>query len=263
MNDDTKYHFIKNKIKDIKTKVLFTKDLKKYLDLNNSDLSLFAISGYQSLKYLDLLSKNSKSIGFVNKESIVSAGHLFNKIFKNIKIYPLDSEHYSLFEYFKYNKYNHIKKIYLTASGGPFVNKKLEDFKYINFKEAIKHPKWKMGEKNSLDSSTMVNKCLEIIEANYLYNIPYNKLDVLVHPESLIHSIIEHNNFNTQMNYFYNDMFIPIFNYLNSDLGESDNFPKIKKYEYKLPISLNLLEIDHKKFPIYDFFKKIDKKKTN
>ena len=152
-------------------------------------MSILSVAGFESLKYLELILINTDKIGIVSKEAVVSAGHILNKIAKKYKtkIIPLDSEHFSIYQNFnKINLQNsNFKKIYLTASGGPFLNRKFNNLKKVSFKEATNHPKWKMGYKNSIDSATLVNKCLELIEAHYLFNIPLNKLDILIHPQSL------------------------------------------------------------------------------
>ena len=130
----------------------------------------------------------------------MSAGHIFKKkitlktnIFQSI-------QRFSLFKYFYNNKnINEINKITITASGGPFYKKKFNTLKHVKFSEAINHPKWKMGYKNSIDSATLVNKCLELIEAHYLFDIPY-KLDILVHPQAIVHSVVEYNNFTSHFN---------------------------------------------------------------
>ena len=141
------------------------------MNKTNSDLTIFSVSGYKSLYYLDSVISNTNSLGIVNKESIVSAGHIFKKknYFKKVDLFPIDSEHYSLYEFLETSniKKTNIKKIILTASGGPFYNYKYKNLTNISFKKAINHPKWKMGHKNSIDSATMVNKCLEIIETHY------------------------------------------------------------------------------------------------
>ena len=195
--DDKSANKLKLKIKS-KTKVLSQNDLSKYLLQSKSDFTVLAISGFQSLNFLEEIIFNTNNLGLVSKEAIVSAGHLFNKkkYFKKTNIFPLDSEHFALFNYFENNySLKKVKKIYLTASGGPFLNRKYINLKNISFDQAIDHPKWKMGYKNSIDSATLVNKCLEIIEAHYLFNIPFEKLDILIHPQALIHSIFEHENY--------------------------------------------------------------------
>ncbi len=245
-----------------KTKFLNLYELKSFLSSSKSDLSLLAISGYKSLYFLENIIKNTDNLGIVSKEAIVSGGHIFKKknYFNKTNIFPIDSEHFSLFEFFnKINTETEIKKIILTASGGPFYKKKFSSLKNIKFEQAIKHPKWKMGYKNSIDSATLVNKCLELIEAHYLFDIPFNQMEILIHPEALVHSIVEFDNYVTQFNLFHNDMNIPILNFLNLTKIKykyNDNRYFIAKYR-----SLNFKEIKDDVFPIYKFFNNINKKK--
>ncbi len=252
-----------NKITNLKkniyphTKILDFDELKSYLKESKSNLSVLAISGYRSLDYLEPILKNTQSLGLVSKEAVVSAGHLFNKLkFKNkIKIYPLDSEHFSIFQFLKNNEDYKYKKIILTASGGPFLGRKYDSLKNVSFKQASNHPRWKMGYKNSIDSATLTNKCLEIIEAHYLFNIPFNKLDIMIHPESKIHSIFQSQNYLYNMIGFQNDMTIPIFHFLNEKFNclLENNYSLNKKY------NLNFSEVKYNEFPIYKLFKKINK----
>ena len=266
-----KYVYINNSslVRDLisktnsKTIILNYSDLKEYLINNNVNYSLLAISGYQSLKYFEMILKNSESIGLVSKEAIVSAGHLFNKfsISKFKKIYPIDSEHFSIFKFINNKEYkNNIEKITLTASGGPFLGYKYTDLKNISFKKASKHPKWKMGYKNSIDSATLSNKCLELIEAHYLFNIPFEKLDVLIHPESKIHSIFHLKNYLYNMILFNNDMKIPLLHFLNQD---NNNNIKIDAFIYSFNEQLNFIKVKKREFPIYYFFKNMNKNPNN
>tara|TARA_B100001057_G_scaffold498670_2_gene606484 strand:- start:388 stop:1560 length:1173 start_codon:yes stop_codon:yes gene_type:complete len=256
---------IKNKTKNnIKTKVLNFVELSFFLKNTKSDLSILAISGYKSLYFLEDIIFNTNNLGLVNKEAIVSAGHIFKKngFFKKTNIFPIDSEHFSIFEYFhSLDISKKIQKIILTASGGPFHQHKYQSLKNVSFNRAIKHPKWKMGYKNSIDSATLVNKCLEVIEAHYLFNIPFKKIDVLIHPQAIVHSIIVNNNYVTNYNLFKNDMSIPLLNFL--DLSKF----KTKKYNNDLNVSyLSKMEfkpITHEIFPIYKFFIKLDKSKPS
>ena len=245
-----------------KTKFLNLYELKSFLSSSKSDLSLLAISGYKSLYFLEDIIQNTDNLGIVSKEAIVSGGHIFKKknYFNKTNIFPIDSEHFSLFEFFnKINTETEIKKIILTASGGPFYKKKFSSLKNIKFEQAIKHPKWKMGYKNSIDSATLVNKCLELIEAHYLFDIPFKQMKILIHPEALVHSIVEFDNYVTQFNLFHNNMNIPILNFLNLTnikYKYNDNRYFIDKYR-----SLNFNEIKDDVFPIYKFFNNINKKK--
>ena len=244
-----------------KTKLLNFNELQSYLISSKSNLSLLAISGYKSLYFLENIIDNTDNLGIVSKEAVVSAGHIFkkNKYFSKTNIFPIDSEHFSLHELFsKINSNISTKKILLTASGGPFYKRKFNTLKNITFSQAIKHPKWKMGYKNSIDSATLVNKCLELIEAHYLFDIPFNKMDILIHPQALVHSVVEFDNYTTQLNLFKNDMKIPILNFLLSTklnyLQNNNNF-FLKNYT-----NLNFENVDNNTFPIYKYFKKIDKK---
>ena len=245
-----------------KTKFLNLKELQSYLLSSKSHMTLLAISGYKSLYFLENIISNTNNLGIVNKEAIVSAGHIFkkNKYFKKTNIFPLDSEHFSIFEFLnKIDNKKNIKNLIITASGGPFYNKKFKALKNIKFSQAIKHPKWNMGYKNSIDSATLVNKCLEVIEAHYLFDLPYDKIKVLIHPEAIVHSAIEFKNYVTQFNLFKNDMSIPIFNFLlnnKSNFKEKNNKLFIENYR-----SFNFFKVQNDVFPIYKFFHELDKKK--
>ena len=256
LNDYTKVDFLKKNIKD-HIIILNFNELKKYLINSRSDLTLLAISGYKSLYYFDPILNNTQSLGLVSKEAVVSAGHLFRGFTKKLKnkIYPLDSEHFSIFQNIN-NNFLEINKVNLTASGGPFLGKNYYTLKNISFSAASKHPKWKMGYKNSIDSATLVNKCLELIEAHYLFDLPFNKLDILIHPESQIHSIFEYNNYIYNMIAFQNDMLIPIYSFLNQKFNYVINNDKFK---ISHNTTFNFSDVKQKEFPIFKFFKNIDK----
>ena len=242
------------------TKFLNFNELQGYLKSSQSNLTLLAISGYKSLYFLESIIENTDNLGIVSKEAIVSAGHIFKKrkFFNKTNIIPLDSEHFSLFELFnKINFSEKINKVTLTASGGPFFKRNFKSLKNIKFNQAIKHPKWKMGYKNSIDSATLVNKCLELTEAHYLFDIPFNKMKILIHPEAQVHSIVEFDNYVTQLNAFKNDMSIPILNFLflaKHKYNKQNNNYFIKDFN-----NLNFEKVKDEIFPIYKFFNQIDK----
>ena len=244
-----------------KTKILNLNELISYLLESKSNLTVLAISGYKSLYFLESIIQNTDYLGLVNKEAIVSAGHLFKKkkYLSKTNIFPLDSEHFSLYDFFKktnQNK-NNINKILLTASGGPFYKRKFNELKNITFSQAINHPKWKMGYKNSIDSATLVNKCLELIEAYYLFDIPFKKIDILIHPDAIVHSVIEYKNYITHFNLFKNDMKIPILNFLLISKYKNN---LIKNKQYILNYNnLNFHKVKNDNFPIYKFFNNMDK----
>ncbi len=244
-----------------KTILLNFNELQDYLIVSKSDLSLLAISGYKSLYFLDYIIQNTDNLGIVSKEAIVSAGHIFKKknYFNKTNIFPIDSEHFSLFELFnKINSKNKFNKIILTASGGPFYKKKFNTLKNIKFSKAIQHPKWKMGYKNSIDSATLVNKCLELIEAHYLFDIPFEKMQILIHSEAIVHSIVEFENYVSQFNLFKNDMSIPILNFLNTS---KKKFSHDKKYSIKNYKNFHFETVKNDIFPIYNYFVSINKSK--
>ncbi len=256
LNDSTKIDLLKKNIKsDIR--VLNFNELISYLTNSKSEYSLLAVSGYKSLNYLEPILNNTQSLGLVSKEAVVSAGHLFKDFSTKIKkkIYPLDSEHFSIFKNMNKN-ISQINKVKLTASGGPFLGKKFQSLKNISFSAASKHPKWKMGYKNSIDSATLVNKCLEIIEAHYLFDLPFQKLEIVIHPESQIHSIFEYNNYIYNMIAFQNDMLIPIYNFLNQKFNYELNKERFRISNNE---SFNFYNVKNQEFPIYKYFKNLDK----
>ena len=262
LKNTKKLNYYKNKINPI-IKIIDFEDLSNYLINSKTKATILSISGNAALEYLENICVNTNELGLVNKECIVSCGHLFKKLLKKyqVNIFPLDSEHFSIYNLVnqKNTSLKNFHKIYLTATGGPLLNHNKKRIENISFHEVIKHPKWKMGYKNSIDSSTLANKCLELIEAMYLFQISMKNLDVLIHPEALIHSIIEYNDSTSIFNYFYNDMSIPILNFLNHITNKK--FKKIEKFMINKNFKLNFIEVDKNKFPIYNIFKNIEYKK--
>ena len=186
-----------------------------------------------------------------NKESVICGWDLIKKEAKKskTKIIPVDSEHFSLFQLLKTHKLNEIDRIYITASGGPFLNYKYSELKYITPKKAIKHPKWKMGKKISVDSATLMNKMLELIEAQKLFEIPIDKIDILIHPNSLIHAIIILKNGLSKFIHHDTTMIIPIANAIfdeNLNIKKFYNTNKKNFFE-----DLKFQKVDSKIFPVY------------
>jgi len=252
------YYNLKKLLKNKNIKIVTGNDCIEILKKNVSS-TILAISGISALELIEQSIKNSKKVGIVNKEALVSAGKFIIKLAKknNTKIFPLDSEHYSIYNYLLYsnlNNFKNIKKIYLTASGGPFLYKKINSLKNVTLKQALKHPTWKMGLKNTIDSSTMINKCLEIIEAHYLFNLQYDKLDIIIHPESLIHSIINTKDGSLNLNMSNNDMSIPLFSFLNNNINNPYNNLDIKKIN-----KLRFLKPNKKQFPSLRIFDQLNK----
>ena len=210
---------------------------------------MIAVMGLDGLKPTLQLAKYSKNLAVVNKESLICGWSLIEKSLKkyNTNFIPIDSEHFSIFSILKNHDKKEIQKIYITASGGPFINLPKKNFKKIKPKDALKHPNWKMGKKISIDSATMMNKVFEVIEAKNIFNISYNKISILTHPKSYIHAIIKFNNGLTKVVIHDPDMKIPIFNSLNIPYN---NGIKTKSLNLKILNNLNLKKIDIKKFSV-------------
>ena len=235
--------------KKIKKKYSKNKNLKIYnnFDFSNvkkrkNDITVSSISGIAGLSPTLIFTKNSKKLLLANKESIICGWPLIVKVAKKYKteVIPVDSEHFSIFELIKNENKQHIDKIYLTASGGPFVNAK-KKLSNIEPKEALKHPNWKMGKNISINSSNLMNKIFEIIEAKKIFDLPYIKFDIIIHPQSLIHGMIKYKNGLMKLLYHTPNMAIPLSNaifnnkILISDLGIKDKISDLKNLEFSKP----------------------------
>ncbi len=157
------------------------------------DIVVTAVVGMIGIRPTISAIEAGKDIALANKETLVTAGHLIMPLAKekNVRIYPVDSEHSAVFQCLNGENWKEIDKIILTASGGPFRGKKLSDLEHIQVEDALKHPNWAMGRKITIDSSTMVNKGLEVIEARWLFDVSYDQIDVVVQPQSVIHSMVQ------------------------------------------------------------------------
>ena len=226
------------------------KDLSEFDKIVSSktDIIIFAITGLAALELLLKLIKKGKKIGLANKECIISFGQKINSQAKKYssQIIPLDSEHNAVYHLLNAN-FSNFNSITITASGGPFLNLNQKKFKDIKIKEALKHPVWKMGKKISIDSATMMNKALEIMEARYLFNLKKNQINAIIHPQSIIHAMI---NFNNQMSIAVlnePDMRIPIstlFYKFDEYIHQRKNLDLLIKTS-----NLEFFKIDNKKFP--------------
>jgi len=250
-------------INDLKTylKIKKIKKYKKIIFLNNIinvnkyirkiDITVSAIPGIAGLEPTIVFTKLSKKILIANKESIVCGWDLIKKNANkyNTELVSIDSEHFSIGQITKNYSNDEIEKIYITASGGPFLKLNKSEFKNIKPKDAIKHPKWKMGKKISVDSSTLMNKVLELVEALRLFPFSQKKYEIIIHPQSLIHAIVKLKNGTTKFLYHLPDMKIPISNAL---FNNNFNYLKYFDNENKKNNFINNLEffpVDKKKFP--------------
>ena len=163
------------------------------IPFQNIDLAINAIVGTSGLKPTVELIKNGIDIALSNKESLVLGGHFIMPLAKknNVKIIPVDSEHSAIFQCLHGENHSDLKKIILTGSGGPFLEKPLNEFDLISPAQALKHPNWNMGKKISIDSATMMNKALELVEAIWLFDIDIEQIEITIHPQSIIHSMVE------------------------------------------------------------------------
>ena len=248
INNKKSYLKLKKKLKNKKINIFNNIKGFNLRFKNKIDFTMSAISGLDGLKpTLDLI-KFSKNIAIANKESIICAWNLIQKELKKYKteFIPVDSEHFSIWSLLGKNKINNVDQIIITASGGPFLKLPLSKFKKIKPANAIKHPNWKMGNKISIDSATLMNKVFEVIEAQRIFNIDVNKFKVLTHPSSYVHAIVKFTNGLTKILLHDTDMKIPI---TNSIYGE--NNLKVKNSELKLNIlnNLNFSKVNSKKFP--------------
>ena len=191
--------------------------LIKIASLEEIDTVVTSVVGMIGLKPTMAAIEAKKDIALANKETLVVAGELvMNKAKENnVKILPVDSEHSAIFQSLSGYKNKDIKKILLTASGGPFRGKTMNDLKDVTVKEALKHPKWNMGQKISIDSATLMNKGLEVIEAHFLFDCDYDNIEVIVHPQSIIHSMVEYKDASVIAQLGSPDMRLPIQYALN------------------------------------------------
>ena len=246
-----------NKIK----KNRISKNINIYNDFNNFrkifkkkiDYTMSSISGIQGLKPTFEIIRYTKRIAIANKEAIICGWDLIEKNLNEYKteFIPIDSEHFSIWYSLQDIEKNLIEKIYLTASGGPFLDKTLKELKRVNIKQVINHPNWKMGKKISTDSATMINKVFEIIEAKKIFKISYNKLGIIIHPKSYVHAIIKFKNGMTKIIVHDTNMKIPIFNSLYS----SKKIINSKKLDFKILNNLDFRDVNTKKFPLIKVLK--------
>jgi len=192
--DKTYKKILRENLKSENIDIYFGEDaLNNFNQFCNVDLVVTALVGKSGLIPTINAIENNIDIALANKETLVVAGEIIMKLSKknNVKIYPVDSEHSAIFQCLIGEDYQTIEKIILTASGGPFRNKKISDLENITKEEALNHPNWEMGEKITIDSSTLMNKGLEVIEAKFLFNIDIDMIEVVIHPQSIIHSMVE------------------------------------------------------------------------
>lgn len=218
------------------------KGLNKIAVLDEVDIVVTSVVGMIGLEPTMKAIEAKKDIALANKETLVVAGEIVMKAAKenNIRILPVDSEHSAIFQALRGNNIESLRKVILTASGGPFRGKGIEDLKNIKVEDALKHPKWNMGRKISIDSATLMNKGLEVIEAHWLFNCDYDNIQVLVHPESIVHSMVEYKDGSIIAQLGAQDMRLPIQYALNYEerkdrVADTIDFYEISKLTFEKP----------------------------
>ena len=244
---------IKNNVYSKKIKIYNNFDGFEKIFRKKIDYTMSSISGIQGLKPTIEIIKYTKKIAIANKEAIICGWDLIEKKLNKhkTKFIPVDSEHFSIWYALQNIEKSLIEKIYLTASGGPFLDKSIKKLKKVKIKQVTNHPNWKMGKKISTDSATMINKVFEIIEARKIFKISYNKLAIIIHPKSYVHAIIKFKNGLTKIIVHDTDMKIPIFNSLYS----SKKIINSKKLDFKILNNLDFRDINPTKFPLIKVIK--------
>ena len=213
ITNEDKYKEVDAALFDLGIKVFAgDQSLEEVVEGENIDIVLTALVGYSGLKPTIRAIKAKKNIALANKETLVVAGDLITKLCQeyNVQIYPVDSEHSAIFQCLVGEVYNPIEKIYLTASGGPFRGWAKEKLQNIKKEQALKHPNWEMGAKITIDSATLMNKGLEVIEAKWLFDLKAEQIEVVVHPQSIIHSAVQFEDGSIKAQLGIPDMKLPI-----------------------------------------------------
>lgn len=228
----------------------------------NYDLCINALQGFVGLIPTMNVLERGIDVALANKETLVAAGDIVMQKSKekNCKIIPIDSEHSAIFQCLNGNDIKDVKKLIITASGGPFFKKGREELKKVTKEDVLKHPNWSMGEKITVDSATMMNKGFEVIEAHHLYNIPYEKIETIIHPQSIIHSLVEYRDHSVMAQLGNPDMRLPIqyaLSYPKRLSNSSESLDLVKKNH------LDFYEMDFERFPLLKLAFDLGKKGGN
>lgn len=240
---------LSQKLNGLGIEVLYgTQGMKEIASLDEADTVVTSIVGIAGLIPTMEAIRHHKNIALANKETLVTAGSLVTEeaARNGVKIFPVDSEHSAIFQCLAGNRMEDVLRLILTASGGPFRGRKPSEMKTIKVEDALKHPNWKMGSKITIDSATLMNKGLEVIEARWLFGIELNRISVLVHPQSIIHSMVEYMDGTVIAQLGSPDMRIPIQLALTYPERVCNQFPKLNLLKQK---ALTFEEPDYEAFP--------------
>ena len=247
ISDNQMYSELKNNLFGTGIEVKAGYDDINEIASRTSDVVLSAISGSAGIEPTYHTLNKTEKLAIANKESIVVAGSLLfdKKMNKSTNIVPVDSEHNAIYKLLNNINGENLQSITLTASGGPFLNKSIEGLKHVTLEEALKHPTWNMGKKITIDSSALINKGLELIEATYLFNIDHKNIKILVHPQSIVHAMVSMHDGTTISLMSKADMKIPISDAIFEN-GESPIFGNLRTSDIK---NLTFYDLDNEKFP--------------
>lgn len=247
--DKDQYKYVQEKLFPAGIKVFAGMDsLEQIVALDEVDIVLTALVGFAGLKSTIKAVQNAKPVALANKETLVVAGEYITHLARefNVNIFPVDSEHSAIFQCLAGEGNNAIEKIFLTASGGPFRDKSREEIQNATKHQALKHPNWEMGQKITIDSATLMNKGLEVIEAKWLFGLRDDQIDVLIHPQSIVHSMVQFQDGAVKAELGPPDMRVPIQYALSCPKRLPSNFERL---ELKHLSNLTFQEPDLARFP--------------
>ena len=252
ISDENQYKKLKDALWNEEIHVYCGEDaLCQVVESTEVDTVLTALVGYAGLRPTISAINAKKSIALANKETLVVAGALITQLAKErgVNIYPVDSEHSAIFQCLTGEFHNPIEKIYLTASGGPFRGYSIDQLSKVTLEQALKHPNWSMGAKITIDSATLMNKGLEVIEAKWLFNLKSEQIDVIVHPQSIVHSLVQFEDGSMKAQMGLPDMKLAIQYALTYPARLKTNFPRFNFMDYP---SLTFEQADRKVFKNLD-----------
>ena len=233
------------------TEFFFGQDAFKNAIITEADIVVVALVGFKGIIAVTDAIEKGKNIALANKESLVVGGELVMSLAKQkgVKIVPIDSEHSAIWQALNFDFFTPFNKIILTASGGAFRDLNKEQLKTVKAQDALKHPNWLMGNKITIDCATLVNKAFEVVEAKWLYNAPFDKIDVIIHRQSIIHSMVEFNDGAVIAQMSYPSMELPIALALSYPERLKSN---VKSLDFRQLKSLDFEGLDHDRFPCFN-----------